>query len=472
MHHANYFEAIDIGEMARAFPTGDAFFSRYVGMSRDELIHHQWTLLKRVLARAQDIPFYQRLWRTTGVTAQDIRHVEDLHLLPTFGKAEIMASIAAHPPFGDHHGRDIPVNGRLLPMIMHATSGTTGSPQPLFFSPRTREAHKLLLARAYLMQGLAPTDVVHSVYGHGPVNGGHYIREAVIHHTPALYFSAGTGIETPSLKQVEYMRDFGATVIVGFADYILRLAQVAHEAGIVPGKDINIRMISGHLSADARDKLSKAWGGAELFDWYGVGDTGLIATEGPDHDGMHVMEDAHLLEICDVETGKPTSSNNSHPSPDDTVGDMVVTCLFSEDIFPIVRFNTHDVTQTLSGDSALKLPFRRIRGFLGRSDNMVKLRGINIYPQALASVLAPLPDFVGEYVCVLTRHQQRDELTVRIECHPPHDPDRVDHYRQHLKAKLGVDVAVDLVPPQSLAALTGVEARQKPIRLIDERHES
>jgi len=462
MQYANYFEAIDIADMTQAFPAGEPFFSRYAGMSTDELAKHQTTLLHRVLNRAAQIPFYQRLWRSAGADPRDVNHVEDLHRLPSFSKADIMASIAEHPPFGDHHGRHIPVDGKILPMIMHATSGTTGSPQPLFFSPRTREAHKLLLARAYLMQGLAPADVIHSVYGHGPVNGGHYIREAVIHHTPALYFSAGTGIETPSIKQVEYMRDFGATVIVGFADYILRLAQVAREAGIVPGDDIKIRMISGHLSEDARDNLSQAWAGAELFDWYGVGDTGLIAAEGQDHDGMHVMEDAHYLEICDVETGKPITKP-------DSIGDMVVTCLFSEDIFPIVRFNTHDVTQTLSGQSALKLPFRRIRGFMGRSDSMVKLRGINIYPQAMASLLAPMPGFTGEFICVLTQHQNRDELTVRVECNDASNHELAQQYRQHLKTKLGVEIAVELVPPQTLAALTGVESRQKPIRLIDDR---
>jgi len=462
MQYANYFDAIDIGGMARAFPAGEAFLKRFAGMSADELAHRQTMLLHRVLDRAALIPFYQRLWRGAGANPNDVKSVEDLHQLPAFGKAEIMASIAEHPPFGDHHGRDIPVDGRILPMIMHATSGTTGTPQPLFFSPRTREVHKLMLARAYLLQGLAPTDVVHSVYGHGPVNGGHYVREAVVHHTPALYFSAGTGIETPSIRQVEYMRDFGATVIVGFADYILRLAQVAREAGIVPGIDIKIRMISGHLSTDARDNLSQAWAGAEMFDWYGVGDTGLIAAEGPDHDGMHVMEDAHYLEICDVETGAPALTP-------DAIGDMVVTCLFSEDIFPIVRFNTHDVTQILPGQSALKLPFRRIRGFLGRSDSMVKLRGINVYPQALASVLAPMPGFTGEYICILTRDEGRETLTVRVECDRPEGDDLTGLYSQHLRSKLGVEVAIDLVPPQTLAALTGVESRQKPIRLIDVR---
>jgi phenylacetate-CoA ligase len=370
-----------------------------------------------------------------------------------------MESIERHPPLGDHHGREIPIDGRIFPMIVHATSGTTGRPQPLVFSPRTREVHKLLLARAYLFQGMQPQDVVHSVYGHGLVNGGHYIREAVVHHTSALFLPAGTGIETPSVKQVEFMRDFGATVLVGFADYIKRLADVAREMGLQPGRDIPVRMISGHMARDSREVLSQAWGGAQLFDWYGVGDTGLIAAEGPDHEGMHIMEDAQWVQVCDIDSGQPV--------PDGQTGDLVVTCLFTHDIFPIIRFNTHDVTRILSGPSQLKLPFRRMEGFLGRSDNMVKLRGINIFPQALAAILAEAPGFRGEYVCILQKDASgREDLLVRIECEAPPSAALSETYSALLKQRLGVEVLVELVAVRALSELTGVETRQKPIRLI------
>ncbi|MCC7100912.1 MAG: hypothetical protein IT500_15110 [Rubrivivax sp.] len=459
MQYATYFEAVDVPRLMREFPVGDAFLSRFRGMGRDALRAHQDALLARQLRRAWQLPFYQRLWGAAGIAPGDIRCVEDIPKLPMFGKQEIMEAIERNPPLGDHHGREIPVDGRILPMILHATSGTTGRPQPLLFSPRTREVHKLMLARAYLMQGLRPTDVVHSVYGHGPVNGGHYIREAVMHHTGATFFPAGTGVETPSVKQVEFMRDFQATVIVGFADYIRRLADVARESGLEPGRDIKVRMISGHLAKDARQALADAWGGPELYDWYGVGDTGLIAAEGPDHDGMHVMEDAHFIEIRDVDTGAAM--------PEGEAGDLVITCLFTEDIFPIIRFNTHDLTRLLPGSSGLGLPFRRMEGFLGRSDSMVKLRGINVFPQALSSLLVGMPGFNGEYLCVLGRDANgREELCVRIECTEPAGEALARQYRELLRRKLGVDVLVDLVAPKVLSPLTGVETRQKPVRLL------
>lgn len=462
MRHATYFDAVDIAALKREFPVGEAFEQRWRGAGAEQLRAHQEDQFARQLKRAWQLPFYQRLWGAAGLKPGDIRSLADIGRLPAFGKQEIMDAIARRPPLGDHHGQEIPVDGAIHPMILHATSGTTGKPQPLLFSPRTREVHKLILARAYLMQGMRPGDVVHSVYGHGPTNGGHYIREAVIHHTAATYFPAGTGVETPSVKQVEFMRDLGATVIVGFADYIKRLADVARETGLVPGRDIPVRMISGHLAKDAREDLSTAWGGVELFDWYGVGDTGLIAAEGPDHDGMHLMEDAHWVEICDVDSGQPVGHGDT--------GDMVVTCLFTHDIFPIIRFNTHDVTRCLASPSKMDLPFRRIEGFLGRSDNMVKLRGINVFPQALSSLLAGMPGFNGEYLCELTRDAAgREELLVKVECTEARDAARTASYASLLKRKLGVEVGVELVEARALSPLTGVETRQKPVRLLDKR---
>ena len=101
--------------------------------------------------------------------------------------------------------------------------------------------------------------------------------------------SAGTGVETRTAQQVFLMREFGATCIVGFADYIRRLADAAREAGLEPGRDLPIRLICAHLGSETQASLGAAWGGAQVYDWYGVGDTGIIAGEGPDRSGMHVL---------------------------------------------------------------------------------------------------------------------------------------------------------------------------------------
>jgi phenylacetate-CoA ligase len=135
----------------------------------------------------------------------------------------------------------------------------------------------------------------------------------------------------------------------------------------------------------------------------------------------------------------------------------------------MVRFNTHDVTGFRADASPLGLNLRRIRGFLGRSDNMVKLRGINVFPQAIAAMLADAPGYAGDYVCRLERDAAgRDSLTVAIEVRAA--AEGLDAtYRELLRRKLGLEVGIELAAPRSLASLTGIDSRQKPIRLVDLR---
>ena len=307
----------------------------------------------------------------------------------------------------------------------------------------------------YRWQGLSPRDVVHSVYGHGMINGGHYIREAVTHFTNSVFLSAGTGIETRSVNQVQLMADFGVTAMVGFVDYIRKLAEVAEAEQLFDR--IKLKMIIGHLGTEDRAATEAAWHGAKAFDWYGVGDTGSIAGEGPERDGLYVWEDAQFLELLGVEDGAPVALGET--------GDMVVTCLFKDDIAPCIRFNTHDITHELDGRG--ELAFKRIAGFKGRSDNMVKLRGINLFPHAIAALIENRADLTGEYVCNVRRDPSgRDAMEVTIES-------RGGSARQELaetlRRGLGVEVEVTLCAPGGTAAATQIDTRQKPIRLIDER---
>lgn len=465
--HRTYFDSVDFAQMQKDHPIGEAWTAFATRVSRDEIFARQDAMFRQCLKRAWEIPFYRRLWGGHGIEPGDIQGLADITKLPTFDKQDLMAAIAAHPPFGDFSGFDSYPSGARPPVIFHTTSGTTGRPQVLLFGAKSREVQNLMLARMYRFQGLRPDDVVHSVYGHGMINGGHYVRESMTHWTSAIFMSAGTGVETRSVAQVELMRDFGATVIVGFADYIKKLADVAREQGIEPGRDIRIRMISGHMGREDQDAIAKAWGGALCYDWYGVGDTGIIAGEGPDRDGMYVQEDAQYLEICDIDTGLPVAPGG--------MGDMVCTCLFKDDIYPIIRFNTHDVTQEILTPSTIGVGLRRIEGFLGRSDNMVKLRGINIFPQALGPMMEEIAAFAGEFICKARRDAQgRDEMTVIAETTAPPEvrANLAPQFKAVLRRKIGIDVDVELVDKGATAVLTQIDVRQKPIRLIDERFKS
>jgi phenylacetate-CoA ligase len=450
-----YWAGFDPRAALAAYPIGQAFLEGPARWSRDELHAQQERRFQRVIARAWSVPFYVRRWRAAGLEPGDIQTLDDIVKIPSFSKIDLMASIEANPPWGDYHGLD----HHHAHAFFHTTSGTTGLPQALFFGPNDREMQNLLLARAYLLQGLTGRDVVHSVYGFGMVNGGHYVREAVTHFTGALFMPAGTGRDMASAEQVRLMQRFGATVIVGFADYIKRLAEVARELGLDPARDLKVRMLSGHLGSEDRAALSAMWGGAECFDWYGVGDTGVIAAEGPAHDGLHLWEDAHLVEVLDPETKAPLA--------DGMPGNLCTTVLFKDGVYPIVRFDTQDVTTLLP--PAGGIGFRRMAGFQGRSDAMVKLRGINVYPTAIGAHLEAMPEANGEYICRWTREGNREELTV--VCEVSVRPDGLAaRLAAHLRARLGVEVRIALAAPGETAPLTQIETRQKPIRLLDERN--
>jgi phenylacetate-CoA ligase len=457
----SYAEAAEFPAIARDYPVGAAFDARFGGMSRDALRALQEARFARVMAFAWKVPFYRRLWGGKGIEPGDIRGLDDIGRLPSYSKSDLMASVEAYPPIGDFHGLDTYPDDARPPLIFQTTSGTTGKPQPLLFGPKSREVQSLLLARLYALQGITRRDVIHSVYGHGMVNGGHYVREAITHWVGAQMLSAGTGVETRSAQQVSLMQAFGATAIVGFGDFIKRLAEVARDAGLEPGRDIPVRIISGHMGAESRASMSEAWGGAQVYDWYGVGDTGAIAGEGPDQSGLHVLEDAHYLELLDVDTGTPVDPGE--------IGDMVCTCLFKDDVFPIIRFNTHDVSREVAGDNPLGLPFRRLEGFLGRSDNMVKLRGINVYPTGIGALLAAeFAAVLGEYYCRVETVEGREEMTAVVEV-SGRGEGLAEAMAAHLRTRLGVGIAVELCGPGETAEVTGIETRQKPIRLIDAR---
>jgi phenylacetate-CoA ligase len=450
MSFPTYFEALDIKQLLADYPVGDAFTARYRAISRDELFALQNRQFIKLMARGWEIPFYRRLWGAQGIEPGDITGLADIAKLPVYDKSDLMVSVNAYPPYGDFAGRGND------PVIFHTTSGTTGRPQPLMFGPKGREVTNLLVGRMYRWIGLKPEDVVHSVYGHGMINGGHYLREAVTHFTNSLFLSAGTGIETRSVAQVQLLADFGATVLIGFVDYIRKLAEVAEAEKLFDR--IKLRMIIGHLGTEDRASTEAAWHGAKAYDWYGVGDTGSIAGEGPDRDGLYVWEDAQYLELLDVENGAPVARGET--------GDMVVTCLFKDDIAPCIRFNTHDITHELDGRG--ELAFKRIAGFKGRSDNMVKLRGINLFPHAIGALIENRADLTGEYFCRMVRDSatQRDDLIVMIESRGGTDRGQLSEV---LRRGLGVEIQVELCAPGETAPLTQVEVRQKALRLKDER---
>jgi phenylacetate-CoA ligase len=222
-----------------------------------------------------------------------------------------------------------------------------------------------------------------------------------------------------------------------------------------------VRLIVGQLPSGSRAALEDLWPGARAFDWYGVADTGIVSAEGPARDGHHVMGDATVVELLDPETSEPVAPG--------VLGDMVVTSLGKSDLAPLIRFNTHDLTSALAGRGAADLPFARTTGMQGRSDQMVKLRGINVYPTAIGALLGDVAGFTGEYYCRLERRADGAEHLVVVVETEQDDPRASDRIADHLTTSLGVKVGAEVTPAGSTAETTGLTVRQKPTRLIDAR---
>ena len=237
---------------------------------------------------------------------------------------------------------------------------------------------------------------------------------------------------------------------------------MVREEKLEPGRDIPIRPICAHLGSESQTNLAAAWGGAAVYDWHGVGDTGIIAGQGQDRGGMDIMEDAQALEVADPDTGLPV--------PEGTLGDMICTCLFKDDIFPIIRFNPHDVTEEALGPNPLGIPFRHIRGLLGRSDNMVKLNGINLLPTGIGVLLVEhATAATGEFGCRVIRLDGREAMAVHLKVRGPAEAAMQERLETLLRTQLGVEIGVSLCTPVSQAEVTQVESWPRPIRLVDDR---
>jgi phenylacetate-CoA ligase len=220
-------------------------------------------------------------------------------------------------------------------------------------------------------------------------------------------------------------------------------------------------MIVGQLPAGSREALERDWPGAQAFDWYGVADTGIVTAEGPARDGHHVWSDAFVLELLDPDSGAAVAEGVD--------GDMVVTALAKDDLAPLIRFNTHDLSRLLPGRGAADLPFLRTAGMLGRSDQMVKLRGINVYPTAIAAMIAEVDGVTGEYVCRLERRADgADHLVVVVE-HASPSSSVAEQVAALVSSRVGVKVGAEAVAPGATAELTGLTVRQKPTRRVDVR---
>lgn len=452
------FAAVDYESLVQAYAPPPEYFETAWFAPPDEIEAVQLARLRERALAAARVPFFERRWAAAGFDPRSIRTLDDLWRAPAYTVEDIRKSIDAHPPWGDYQGVT-PADALREPMRVYMSGGTTGKSRPTFYTQWDREVGAVLTARALYMQGIRPGDVVLNSWAYGTHNGAFAFDEALHHWLNCVVLTTGSGNVTSSERQVELAIEYGATAILTTGDYLLRLAGVAKEMGYDPSTDLKICALP---NIGDRELLESTFG-AECFNSYGFHEVQWVSVECPDHNGLHIFEDAFVVQIVDPETGEPL--------PDGEQGAICITELYKTGS-PQFRYNIMDLSYLYPREQcACGSWLRRMGPFGGRGDNMVKLRGVNVWPEAVGEIALSVPGVAPDWFVRAVRAENRDELIVSVVS--DRDPNEfaaiAAAVEERLKERLGVRIAADVVRPGGLDAWTEVNVSPKLKRFRDER---
>ena len=452
------FAAVDYEALVRAYPPPPEYFETAWSGPPEEIEAVQLARLRERALAAARVPFFERRWAAAGFDPRSIGIVEDLWRAPAYTVEDIRKSIDAHPPWGDYQGVT-PADALREPMRVYMSGGTTGKSRPTFYTQWDREVGAVLTARALYMQGIRPGDVVLNSWAYGTHNGAFAFDEALHHWLNCVVLTTGSGNVTSSERQVELAIEYGATAILTTGDYLLRLAGVAGEMGYDPSTDLKICALP---NIGDRELLESTFG-AECFNSYGFHEVQWVSVECPAHDGLHIFEDAFVVQIVDPETGEAL--------PDGEQGAICITELYKTGS-PQFRYNIMDLSYLYPRERcACGSWLRRMGPFAGRGDNMVKLRGLNVWPEAVGEIALSVPGVAPDWFVRAVRSENRDELIVSVvsDRDPAEFATIAAAVEERLKERLGERIAADVVRPGELDAWTEVDVSPKLKRFRDER---
>ena len=457
-----YFQSLDFEKLWKDYPPPPTYFHTTARMSRDELWALQNKRFLETMTRGWEIEFFKLHWRAHGMEPGDIRSLSDLTKIPVYDVHDIRKSIERNPPFGDFMGIS-PADGKRMPLVLQTSGGTTGLPRPMLYSPQDRETMAILGGRRFAMHGIEPGDMVLVTYSLGLGNGGMAPREALWRYTGSVPVMTGSGANTPTRRQIEIIKAWGIKVILGFPAYLRHMALVARdELGIDP-KSLGIRILGTHLGMENREQLEDLWG-AKAFDMYGTHESGMLGAECSHQTGMHVMEDAFVLEMANPETGEIL--------PDGEKGTVYITTLYKYGA-PQIRFNVNDISAFHTDTCPCGNTMKRLVRIFGRNDNMIKLRGVNVFPEAVGAVVVEDTRTNGEFFCFVDRigEAQSDHMEVWVEVPDPKS-DKIllkEDLLRRMKEVLGIKVGITLVNKGEIDPYTLTSQSSKVKRLLDRR---
>lgn len=428
--------------------------AEYECMDRERLYELQGKRLRSTVKRVyENVPYYRQKMKEKGVEPGDIKNVDDLKKLPFTCKQDLRNTY----PYGLFA---VPMEEVVR---IHASSGTTGKRTVVGYTAKDIETWAEIMARCLTAAGADRTSFVHVAYGYGLFTGGlgvHYGAEKI--GATVIPVSGGN-----TKLQIQIMKDFGSTILTCTPSYALYIAETMREMGIDPKKDLKLKagIFGAEPWTEAMRREIEGQLGIKAHDIYGLSEVigPGVAVECECQSGMHIQEDHFIVEVIDPETEEPL--------PIGSEGELVFTCITKEAL-PLIRYRTRDVARLTDEKCPCGRTQVRMSKVLGRTDDMLIIRGVNVYPSQIESVLLELGLSAPYYQLIVDRVGPLDSLEVQVEMTPEMFSDQVkqieaveNKIRHNIESTLGLSCKVRLVEPKTIQRSEG-----KAKRVIDKRN--
>ena len=369
---------------------------QYETLSREEISKLQAERLQATVRHCMNVPFYQQKFKDMGITPDDIKTADDVRKLPFTTKQDLRDTY----PFGM---AAVPLHDCVR---LHSSSGTTGNPTVILHTQKDLDEWANQVARNLWMVGLRPDDVFQNSSGYGMFTGGLGFQYGA-ERLGMLTVPAAAG---NSLRQIKFMKDFGTTAVHAVPSYVTRLYEVMQEQGVDPRRDTKLRVLAIGAephSEEQRQRIEQMMG-VKAYNSFGMSEMcgPGVGFECPEQNGLHFWEDYYIVEIVNPETLEPV--------PDGEIGELVLTTLCRE-AMPLLRYRTRDLTRVLGRSCPCGRNHVRLDRMRGRSDDMMVLRGVNIFPIQIEKILMTFPELANNYLITLTTDDDNDNMTVEVE---------------------------------------------------------
>ncbi len=414
--------------------------------------------LKRLQATVSrvyaNVPFYKQAFDAAGIKPEDIRSLDDLRRLPFTTKQNMRDSY----PYGLFAAPMEEI------VRIHASSGTTGKPTVVGYTQKDIETWSELMARSFMAAGANKGDIIHNAYGYGLFTGGlgaHYGAEKL--GASVIPISGGN-----TKRQIMIMQDFGSTVLTCTPSYSLYLAEEAAAEGVdIKSSKLRVGIFGAEPWSEAMRGEIEANLGLDAIDIYGLSEImgpGVAIECIEEKHGLHIWEDHFIPEIINPETGLPVAEGEK--------GELVITTITKQGI-PLIRYRTRDITSISHASCACGRTHARIARMSGRSDDMLIIRGVNVFPSQIESILVRIEGVEPHYLLIVDRKDNLDTLEVQVEVDERIFSDEIKvlqtlsrQIEKEIKDMLGVTCTVKLVEPKTIQRSEGKAQRVKDNRKL------